>query len=225
MKKKILFILSLLGIMIISLLCLFKMQNISSYYHLFFYKQIIWYILGIIIVIIISKININIIFNYSFIIYLISLILLILVLIFGNSINGSKAWFNLGYFSFQPSEVMKLSLAIFLSKITNKYRKIKTKNDLKYLLIVIIITLIPSILVFIEPDTGSIIFYLIILLINILMAKLNKKYYYLLFSLLIIMIISFLSLYLFSKDLLINLIGTSFFYRIDRFINFKKIIK
>ncbi|MBE6139956.1 MAG: hypothetical protein E7172_00205 [Firmicutes bacterium] len=210
----------LIIIMIISLFNMYNTKLINSIYNDHFIKQIIWYLLGFIIIIIINKINLNRLFKYSFYLYLFTNILLLLVLFFGNKINGARAWFNLGFISFQPSELMKISLSLYLVHIINE-TKIKDFKD-EFLLIFksCIITLIPSILVFLEPDTGAIIFYLLILFSLLLLKNINKWWFLIIFLGFLIILSLFLYFYNYNQDLLINLIGTSFFYRIERIITF-----
>ncbi len=218
-KKKYISILYIFIIMIFSLLCMNNARLIDPIYNNHLTKQLIWFIVGFIILLISNKININIIFKYSMLFYIFTIILLVLVLFIGIEVNGAKAWFDFKYFSFQPSELTKLSLAILLSNITLKYNKDR-KNELKYIIYITLLTIIPSFLVFIEPDTGAIIFYGIIYITCLFNAKINKKWYILLITSIVLLIIIFSILYIFYQDVLINLIGTSFFYRVDRLINF-----
>ena len=208
-------IIPLFIIMLISLLNMQNAKAISILYEHNLIKQIIFFSIGIILVIIISKININTILKYSKYYYYISILLLILVLFFGKNINGSTAWFDFKIFSFQPSELTKLTLALYLSNIAST-----NKPDFKLILKVIVITLIPSILVFLEPDTGAIIFYFLIALTILIVAGV-KKYWFIILGIIIILLVgTFVLLYLYNQDLLINLIGTSFFYRVERLITF-----
>ena len=208
-------IIPLFIIMLISLLNMQNAKAISILYEHNLIKQIIFFSIGIILVIIISKININTILKYSKYYYYISILLLILVLFFGKNINGSTAWFDFKIFSFQPSELTKLTLALYLSNIAST-----NKPDFKLILKVIVITLIPSILVFLEPDTGAIIFYFLIALTILIVAGV-KKYWFIILGIIIILLLgTFILLYIYNQDLLINLIGTSFFYRVERLITF-----
>ena len=94
------------------------------------------------------------------------------------------------------------------------------KPDFKLILKVIIITLIPSILVFLEPDTGAIIFYFLIAITVLLVAGI-KKYWFVILGIIIILLLgTFILLYIYNQEILINLIGTSFFYRVERLITF-----
>jgi len=210
----------LIIIMIFSFLNMFNARLLSNSYNMHLIKQIIWYLLGFFSLIIINKINTQKLFKYSFLLYLISIILLIAVLIFGQEINGAKAWFKLKYFSFQPSEFTKLTLAIYLSKIISEYKMQNTKDQILLIIKVILITLIPSILVFLEPDTGAIIIYILISFFMLLSTKINKKFFIPLLITGIIILSLFFYFYFFNPDILINILGTSFFYRVERLLSF-----
>ncbi|MBK8698677.1 MAG: rod shape-determining protein RodA [Saprospiraceae bacterium] len=85
--------------------------------------------------------------------YVVSLILLILVLFFGVVVKGNKSWFDLGFGSFQPSELAKfctcLALASYMSFNKNNLR------DHKVLLTAISIFALPMFLIVLQPDAGS----------------------------------------------------------------------
>ena len=214
-NSKYMLIIPLFIIMIISLLNMQNAKALSTLYEHNLIKQIIFFGIGIILVIIINKININTILKYSKYYYYISVLLLVLVLFFGKNINGSTAWFDFKLFSFQPSELVKLTLALYLSSIAAV-----NKPDFKLILKVVIITLIPSILVFLEPDTGAIIFYFLIAITVLLVAGI-KKYWFVILGIIIILLLgTFILLYIYNQEILINLIGTSFFYRVERLITF-----
>lgn len=219
-KKIILLLIPLLILMIISLLNMLNAPLLDSSYSSNFIKQIIWYILGFILFFLITKLNTHKIMKYSFVLYLISLFLLILVLFVGKEINGAKAWFNFKFFSFQPSELMKLALALYLTNIASNSKINNTKDELLLIGKIFILTLLPSIFVFLEPDTGAIIFFLLIALAILLVCLKHKWWFFLLFFLSLAFLALFLILYIYNKDFLINLIGTSFFYRMERLITF-----
>ena len=198
----------LLPILILNIISTIYLSNTS-----YIIKQIIYLSISYITLLIISRININFILKYIPLLYTLSIILLFLVLIIGKEINGSKAWLHILGISIQPSEITKLILSIYLP-----YLLIKNKP----LLYLTIITIIPSILTFLEPDTGAIIFYIIIFLSTLKYIKINKKVLTILSILIIVFISLNRSLYFINKDILISLYGTNLFYRIDRLISFKE---
>ena len=208
--------LPILVLFFFSVINLYNARYLNVFYANYYLKQIIWYLLGIITIFLLKKINVKNLFKFSKYLYYINLLLLLLVLFIGEEINGTKAWIDLKIFTFQPSEFMKISLTLYLIEVASK-----KENKFHNICRLTIYTLLPSLLVFLEPDTGAIIFYLIIYFF-IATTKKIKWYYYLIFVALAFLFISlFIYYYIFDQDLLIKLIGTSFFYRVERIINFK----
>ena len=78
----------------------------------------------------------------------------------------------------------------------------------------------PSILTFLEPDTGAILIYIIIYISFLISRNLNRWWYILGIILIVLVIGSFLVLYYFFQDTFINIFGTTFFYRMDRITDF-----
>ena len=182
----------------------------------YFIKELIWFLIGFIIIFIINRLNINYFFKYSFYLYLLGNLLLLFTLIYGNYVNGARNWLNIGIFSFQPSEFMKIFLIIYLRYFTLKYKI----SNFKYTIYTGLIVLLPSILTFLEPDTGGVIIYLIIWFVYLFLRRINKWFYIISIGLLIVLLGGFLILYYNHQNVFINLFGTSFFYRMDRITNF-----
>ena len=118
--------------------------------------QSVFFIMGLILMIIISKIDYRIYYKYSNVILFISFILLVLVLIpgIGSIRNGSRSWFGIGPFGIQPSEAAKISLIIF----TSKYLSLSTRFIKNYLLGIIPILLVVCLffgLIMLQPDLGT----------------------------------------------------------------------
>lgn len=199
---------------------MYQARFVKDIYESHLYKQMLWYFIGFLLVFILQKVKIKILFEKSFILYILGIILLVLVLFFGREINGARAWFDFKFFNFQPSEFVKITLLLYLIHLSDLFHN-KKINELRFISTTIIATLIPSILVFLEPDTGAIIIYLLLLFSVLVMSGIQKKWFIIAFSLLGIFLLLFFYLYFYNQDLLINLIGTSFFYRVDRLLNFQ----
>ena len=180
-------------------------------------KQIVFYLASAILVFIIYKIGIERIAKYSFYIYLVNVLLLFLVLIFGKSINGTKAWFDIPIIGgFQPSEFMKIGIILLLADILSKKEIRSTKEEIIELLLAFIIILIPSILTFLEPDTGAIFTYLVACFLLLFLSGITLRWFVLFFFIVLALLGGILYLYYFQKELFINVLGSSFFYRLDR---------
>ena len=185
-------------------------------------KQILFYSIGTILILFTTYKGFSYLKRYHILVYIGINILLFALLFFGIVINGSKCWFYIGPLSFQPSELMKISLILTLSQIVAKYnnQKEKTrKEEFVVLLKLFILTLIPSILTFLEPDTGVVIIYFLIFLTMIFFTKLHKCWYITFLISLLILIGTFLFFYFIKQDLFISIIGYDLFYRIDRILN------
>ena len=219
-KDNLMLFIPLLILMIISFFCMYQSSFIKNIYRWHLAKQVLWFGVGFLILLIFQKIKIRKIFDYSFLFYILGNILLILVLFLGKDINGARAWFDLKIFNFQPSEFMKIGLLLYLIHLAELFSQQKI-SELKFLVSCLVATLIPSILVFLEPDTGAIIIYLLLLFSVLIFSKIHKFWFILFFTFLILFGGLFFYLYFYQQELLIKYIGTSFFYRVDRLLNFK----
>ncbi len=219
-KENIILFLPIFILMVFSFFCMYQAQFIKSIYAMHLKKQILWYAIGFFLIFLCQKIKIRILFNYSFFFYLLGNFLLILVLFFGKEINGAKAWFDFKIFNFQPSEFMKISLLLYLIHLTDLFHN-QCFSEFKYIFLCLIATFIPSLFVFLEPDTGAIIIFLLLLLSVFLLSGIRKRWFILAFGVFAFIITLFFYFYFFQQDLLIQWIGTSFFYRVDRILNFQ----
>src|SRR3989338_10887831 len=81
-----------------------------------FKKQIIFIILGIVLLFALAFIDYHSLRSYSKYFFIFGLILLAGVLIFGQTIRGTKGWYNLYGFNLQPVEFIKFIVVLFLAK-------------------------------------------------------------------------------------------------------------
>ena len=107
--------------------------------------------LGYFLAIFISYIPIERIRKYLIPFYLCSLISLLLIYFFGISMYGAQRWLSLGFFSFQPSEVAKLSTILILALVLEK----KIISSIKDVLLPFLIVIVPWLLIFFQPDLGT----------------------------------------------------------------------
>ena len=119
----------------------------------FFFKHLIFILLGIITIFFLSSIKQEKLLKFSSIIFIISLISLILVPVIGIEVKGSKRWIDLYFLPrFQPIELVKPFLIIFISLIlsSEKYSNIYLKYFFTFL-----ITLLVALLLAVQPDIGQ----------------------------------------------------------------------
>ena len=92
----------------------------SAYY---FKKQLFATALGLGTMYLVSSIDYHFFVRLAPAAYLLSMLLSTAVLLFGQEINGSKRWLNLGPLSFQPSEFAKVSVVLFLTWQIERFHK------------------------------------------------------------------------------------------------------
>ena len=209
-------------ISVISIYC--TKDLLSSDLQNLYLKQILWYTLGFGIAYIMMTIGNKFLYDNAYIFYIIGVILLVLVLFFGKEINNAKCWFVIPYIgSFQPSEFMKIFLIITLARMINDFNEEKGSSDIteefKFLLKVLLVVGIPSILTFIEPDTGAVIIYFVITITMLFIGGFRARWFVITTSTILVIGAIFLGIYFLNQDLFINIFGTSFFYRMDRILN------
>lgn len=121
-----------------------------------FYQQLVWYLIGLTVMIFTSGIDWRPFLNYPKLIkgaYLFSLFLLILTIFVAPVIRGVRSWLPFGPFQFQTSEFSKLALIMVFSSFWAKSHVAIAR--LKNLAISFGYFLLPAALVAIQPDLGS----------------------------------------------------------------------
>ena len=122
----------------------------------------------------ITLINYKHLIRFSYIFYTLNLIALILVPFIGRSTYGARRWIDLGLFSFQPSETMKVALILILSHLLIHHRYVQVLR-LKDLITPFLVTVIPFILTLRQPDLGTAMVFLAIALSMILFIGIQKQ--------------------------------------------------
>jgi len=117
-------------------------------------KQIYWIALGWVAFLIMAWIDYHEIVRFAYPIYAGTIIMLGLVPFIGRVGMGAQRWIQIGSFSFQPSEIAKISILLALAKYFSDYYPKKGLN-LKELLIPAAILLLPMVLILKQPDLGT----------------------------------------------------------------------
>ena len=190
-------------------------------------KQAIWYGIGWILVIILIKLGNDYLYHHTWFLYIIGNILLLLLLFFGTPINNSRCWFILpGIGSVQPSEFMKifimLVLATMIHNFRSDYKNPDCKDEFIFILKTLGVLLIPSILTFLQPDTGAVLIYFVIYFSMMFISGIRLRWFILALLIIISLVGGILLLYFYKEDLFIKIFGTSFYYRLDRLFNWSE---
>jgi len=127
--------------------------GLAAWYNQSWFRQIVWYVLGTGAAAVLCCVDYHTLARWAMVVYWASVLLLAAVLVFGTVRFGARRWFDLGFFSLQPSEFAKLAfilaMANFLSRPTEELGVMQ--NLVKALGMI----LLPFVLILKEPDLGS----------------------------------------------------------------------
>ena len=136
-------------------------------------KQSVFVIFGLVLMFLVSQPDPDFFKSNSLFFLICSIILVFLTLIFGKEVNGAKRWLDLGVFTLQTSEIIKITLPVFLAAyLYNKSLPINLFNT--FVAITLILFIVN--LVRIQPDLGTSIVILIAGLYILFLAGLSWKF-------------------------------------------------
>ena len=189
-------------------------------------KQFIWYLVGSVLVFILIKLKNEYLYRHTWFLYIFGNLLLLGLLFFAEPVNNSRCWYIIpGVGSIQPSEFMKifimLTLATMIHNFRNDYDSPTVKEEFIFILKTLGIVLIPSVLTFLEPDTGSVIIYFIIYISMMFASGIRIGWFIMAISVVWVILGTTLFLYFREEDLFIKIFGTSIFYRLDRLFDWR----
>ena len=159
----------------IGLIALFSATQETE--HDAFYKQIIWIGISLVVMVIFTVIDYEAIVKASPIFYIVFLILLVAVL-FTKPVNGATSWFDIGFFSLQPSEFAKVFVILFMTYVITKIQAQKRENINKItkLFVILLTVAVPILLIIKEPDYGTAAAFIVATIMMLFTAGIDKKY-------------------------------------------------
>lgn len=189
-------------------------------------KQAIWYIVGFILVFILLRLKNEYLYRHAWVLYILGNVLLLWLLLFATPINNSKCWLVIpGIGSIQPSEFMKvfimLALATMIHNFRSDYKNPSIKDEFIFILKTFLVVLVPSVLTFLQPDTGAVIIYLIIYLVMMFTSGIRIRWFVIAFVMLFCILGTTLWLYFFKEDIFIKMFGSSIYYRLERLFDWQ----
>ncbi len=165
------FLLSILGILVIySADYNTALGHVNKGYYL---KQIVFVLAGITLFFIFSFINYRLWIHFALYIFILGVGLLIFVLYFSPPINGARSWINVGFFSLQPSEFMKVATIILTATMFLNYdgRLLGFLGVARYSIPV----LVSMFLIILQPDQGTALVY--VLMFGLLILAVGLRLY------------------------------------------------
>ncbi len=136
-------------------------------------KQIIWAVIGFAFLIFFTLYDYRKIERYSVYFFVGFLVLLVFTRFFGRESHGARSWLGIGEFGFQPSEFGKIFYVLMLAK----YLDISiNENQLKRMVFSVLIFMIPTGLILIQPDLGTASVYIPIFFVMCFVAGIPNRY-------------------------------------------------
>ena len=168
--------LSMILLMVIGALFIYSSGvNSSGQMISFEYKsQLVWIGTALLVYFLFQVPHYQVIQKYSARIYAAVIMFMIITLLFGKEVNGARSWLGLFGFGIQPSEFMKIALILMLSSFY-QYRS-KEIESFSTFLFGLCISLIPMVLVLLQPDMGTALVYIPIFLAISFIAGVHWRY-------------------------------------------------
>ena len=116
-------------------------------------KQIIGFIMGLTIMIVLSLVDYTFLLKFVWIYYAGMIVLLLLVLFAGDDAKGAQRWFEIAGIRFQPSEIAKIILILFFAYFFSRFED--SINTVRTLVLSVIFAGIPLFLILKQPDNST----------------------------------------------------------------------
>ncbi len=173
------------SVVLIALAGAFTMRSFGTE-DVFFERQLLWIGISLTTMFALSFVDFRFLRRTSVIVtvYGFSILLLIAVLLFGDVIQGSQRWIDLGFFSFQPSDPVKIGIILVLAKYFSR-RHVEIAH-IRHIIISGLYIFLLFALVFLQPDLGTAIIFFLLWLGMVLVSGISKKHLLLVFSLAVI---------------------------------------
>jgi len=155
--------LATIAIMIIGLTAIYSASSQSTRVTQgVFFDQLLCALIGLGVMLFLSRFDYRKFYDFSYFLYGASIVFLILVLLVGRQILGAQRWIELGGLNFQPSELAKFAIILSLSRYfsVNIPSRINRGRDFKetifYTIVIpFFLVVVPSLLIFKQPDLGT----------------------------------------------------------------------
>lgn len=133
-------------------------------------------LVGFLVIIFLMGVDYRLLEEYAWLIYIISIFLLILVLFLGKYVHGARSWFSIGNFTLQPSEFAKIALVIILCRYIDRLLLRRDLKEFSSLVAPFVLTLIPMVLIILQPDLGSMFMFFPVLLGILYLGNIGMSY-------------------------------------------------
>ncbi|WP_223670102.1 rod shape-determining protein RodA [Kangiella shandongensis] len=141
-------LLGLLALMAFSLVVVYSAGGESLF---LVEKQVIRFGAGLLVMFLLAQVAPRTLKEWAPLFFVVGIAFLLAVLFFGESSKGAQRWINIGI-RFQPSEIMKLAVPIM---VASYFADKALPPSFKHLLISLVLVLVPTSLIILQPDLGT----------------------------------------------------------------------
>lgn len=142
----------LLGILALMLLGLFVVYSAGGQDQALVIRQAVRLGISLVVMFIVAQITPSLFRKWAVPLFVIGILLLVSVLLFGHVGKGAQRWLDLGFFRFQPSEVMKLVVPIMIAWFLSRADLPSKTTDI---ILAFVLVLMPTLLIAKQPDLGT----------------------------------------------------------------------
>lgn len=203
---------TLFALFIISLTFIYSSQKTGDYgTQNYVLKQGINYFIGFLILFLVAKLDIDQIEGLAWPSYIVTCLMIVGLKFSPTSIAplilGAKRWFNIPVIgSIQPSEYFKIALIILTARLITKHNTIYAERTWKTDLLIIgkifLIAIPPSLLVYLQPDTGMVFLYFIAIASMLYLSGIKKEVVAVFIIVPVLIISSLVYLYFYQPEII-----------------------
>jgi cell division protein FtsW len=146
--------LSCLGLVMVYSSSAWLAKQTTHSWEYYLQRQAIFFGIGLAIMVVCSRLDYRVLRRFALQLMGFAVILLVVVLFVGREVNGAQRWISVGPANVQPSEIAKMSLAIFLAAILARQGE-RVRSFKKGFLPVVIVSGLTMLLVYLERDLGT----------------------------------------------------------------------
>jgi len=186
-------------------------ENISLLdFNTLYGKQFVFILISLVIIIISLTVEVKFYERFSSVFYLVCILFVLGLFLFGNRINGALSWYSFSGITLQPSEFMKVGVALAVAKFISDFQTNlkKSQDQIKIFLIIFL----PILLIVLQNDTGTSIVFLSLFFV-LYREGISKIYLFIAFVILTVSILTIktsISTVLFLSTILVIL---NYFYQ------------
>ncbi|HKJ89642.1 MAG TPA: FtsW/RodA/SpoVE family cell cycle protein [Oceanipulchritudo sp.] len=178
-----------LCILLLSIIGLFFIYSAQAFVGgSYWIRQMIWLVLGAGVYGVVSRIDYKLYLENAFWIYAAAVVLLLLIWTpLGVEREGAKRWLDFGIMAYQPAEAAKVCTCIMIASILARSEVGTIRESVWTLLKVFLVTAIPMVLIFAQPDLGSCLIIPPMMLALLYVSKLSQRFFLAVFALVMCM--------------------------------------